>query len=206
MLPISDSLSILPHALAEPFTNLSGGIPMKKKTDKQLVWSVEWDSGGPGGGDDEEVYLKGGKYFYIDSSGGGRYRSSELGKLLRKTGLNQVNTATVSISSPVLSSEEIVAMLETWKAEGHGVLINDEQWVCLDTGVLVREGEEPPTQSESTKSSKDEELTPQQLEDTARRLIREGRMPSFKQLAEVLNAVAEKLAKGKDSSDRADDS
>jgi|SRR5579875_146550 len=114
----------------------------KKATKKQLVWGVFWDSGGPGAGAGyEEVYLKDGKYYYEDSSSGYRCRASDLQKLLRRAGLNVVNNATVSIDSPVLSAEEIVAMLEVCMDEGYGVRINDEEWVCVAPGVLVREEE-----------------------------------------------------------------
>jgi hypothetical protein len=117
-------------------------IENKKTTRRQLVWYVMWDSGGPGaGGGEEEVYFCGGKYCFTDSSSGDEFESRNLRTLLRKCGLNEVNGATAIIYSPVLSAEEIVEMLDVQIDEGSGLLINDEVWVCVSPGVLVREGD-----------------------------------------------------------------
>jgi hypothetical protein len=114
----------------------------RKPTGRQLVWSKFWDSGVMAG--EEEVYRFRGRFYYEELDSGyesGPHKS--LRSLLKATGLGCLNEATVSISSPLYSAEELVAMMEVPDdlRFGFSLIINGEPWVCTAPGVLRRANE-----------------------------------------------------------------
>ena len=113
---------------------------------RRVAWRVVWDGGTPIHNGEFVVYLIQGKYWFDGSDyGEGQIGpSDDLSALLEENGLNCVTDTTVSISSPLLSAEELVRMLKVEAEVGQFLSVNSEMWYCAVPGVLLREGEEWP--------------------------------------------------------------
>lgn len=85
--------------------------------DGQCVYSVSWDSGGPGGGSGcERVYTLNGTYAVAldDGEGSGPY-STLLDAIGATEQLYMVGPATTEIESKELNTEEIISMLKLFE-------------------------------------------------------------------------------------------
>lgn len=112
---------------------------LKGGSGRECVWYKFWDNGWSAG--EEEVYRIGKRYYYTDSSSGDRSGPHDsLQSLLEGTGLYWINEATRTVWCPLHTAEEIASMMELPEdfKEGYGVMINDEEWVCVAPGVLRR--------------------------------------------------------------------
>jgi len=95
------------------------------------VWRVGWDSGGLGAGAGvDTIHKLGNRYFYYCEEGGMDGPYGSLADAVAEGDLCQVNGATASIESPVLSAKQIAPMLKPDDIEdGFTLSINGEEWV-----------------------------------------------------------------------------
>jgi hypothetical protein len=101
---------------------------MAKKRRRELVWSVEWDSGGMGGGGVEQVYRVDGRYVYVSDGCGTFGPADDLKGLLAEHQLTDVNGATHTFTSPLFTAAEMAGMLVSEVEPGGRVEVNGELW------------------------------------------------------------------------------
>jgi hypothetical protein len=123
----------------------------KSRPRTTVVWSLFWDSEGPGAGADYELALKkGGRYFlqctHLDEDDPERGPYQTLDEAVEAGGLAQVTSATRSIRSTERTTWEIMAMLETFdfdpEDDGCPLLVNGELFIFDGTAFRPATGEE----------------------------------------------------------------
>jgi hypothetical protein len=100
----------------------------------KVVYSVFWDSGAPGAGADCELIFKWRERYAARFSWDeikGPYGS--LPEAIKETRLNSITSATVSIDSQELSSQQIVDMLKYKEDRTISLEINGETWLITTT-------------------------------------------------------------------------
>ena len=98
----------MPPSTVEPEAIIEGG---------QCVYSLSWDSGGPGGGSGcERVYTLNGAYAVVldDGEGSGPY-STLIDAIGATEQLFMVGPATTEIESKELNTEEIISILKLFE-------------------------------------------------------------------------------------------
>lgn len=105
----------------------------------EIVYGLEWDSGGPGAGGGYEVVYKFRSYYWSYSGYEGfRGPYPCLTEALSAV-LTTVTSATVSVRCSELSSDEIAERLEPYDLEGtKRIVINGEDWVVTPDGDFMK--------------------------------------------------------------------
>ncbi len=106
----------------------------------ELVYSIAWDSGGPGAGADAEcVFRLGSRYAVVlsfEDDPSGPYFT--LVDAVKATELDWVTDATTEVTSTKLSAAEIAAMLRCEEAPSFSIHINAENWRLDQDGKFRR--------------------------------------------------------------------
>ena len=103
------------------------------------VYSLHWDSGGPGAGAGAEVIIKLDDDYWVFPSGGGMDGPHSSLKSAIGRELCVVTSATEAIYSSELRVAEILALIELCDVEeGQKLTINRGVWQVNAKGVLVR--------------------------------------------------------------------
>jgi len=105
----------------------------------KIVYSVFWDSGGPGAGADFEFIYKWRDRYAVGLSFDepqGPYQS--LSEAIRASDLNLVTSATVSISSSELTAEQIAEILKPNEDPPFALRINEEIWRLSQAGKFIK--------------------------------------------------------------------
>ena len=93
-----------------------------------LVFSHDWDSGGPGAGaGSEEVYLWNGQFASASLDFGNQGPFETLDEALEESELLSVSDATTKIKSSIYSDAEIAGRLKC-DIDGQEILINETKW------------------------------------------------------------------------------
>lgn len=95
----------------------------------EVVYSLEWDSGGPGAGAGENKVCHWKGKFASSSDSGYEGPFDTLDEALESNSCLCVTTATYNIESSMLSAKEIAKRLECFANDGYVVQINGESWV-----------------------------------------------------------------------------
>jgi len=105
----------------------------------EIVYALQWDSGGPGAGAGYEVVYKFRDYYWTHSDYEGFLGPySCLDEALSST-FTTVTDVTESIRCSELSSEEIVKHLEAFELEyTKRIVINGEDWVATPEGRFMK--------------------------------------------------------------------
>jgi hypothetical protein len=105
------------------------GDPVRKIIDEgELVFSYEWDSGGPGAGAcTDEIYELNNQYAISSWDPGDAGPFATLDEALQEYDLLLVTSATISIDCPVMSDEDLARILVCDEDELK-VQINGENW------------------------------------------------------------------------------
>lgn len=95
----------------------------------KVVFSHDWDSGGPGAGaGSEQVYLWERRFAICSLDTGNAGPFGSLDEALQEQDLLTVTGATTSIHCSMLSSKELVKRLEC-DEDGYEIEINGESWI-----------------------------------------------------------------------------
>jgi hypothetical protein len=94
-----------------------------------VVYSLEWDSGGCGIGAGEEMVRHWKGKFVSSSDNGDEGPFDTLDEALESNGCLAVTSATMCITSSMLSAKEIAKRLECFGEDGQPVQINGQDWV-----------------------------------------------------------------------------
>ena len=99
------------------------------------VFSLMWDSGGPGaGGDYESIYRWRGHYLLRRSFNDDFEPYPCLEDAVADSGLYEITPTVVSIDSLGWTPREIADSLELINADEHRVTLNGEQWIISAKG------------------------------------------------------------------------
>lgn len=94
----------------------------------ECVFSVFWDSGGPGmGAEEERIYRWEGEFYYFSEYWEVPNPFKSLDRVLKVSGLLQVNTATQWIRCKLLTAEELIPRLSV-SSDLKALEINGDMW------------------------------------------------------------------------------
>ena len=104
----------------------------------EIVYSVYWDSGGPGAGADvEAIYKYDGKYCLRLSFEDDVFVYDRLEEALDAGELFFVSEATVSIESTEIPNEELIKRLKYSGKEDHKFLINHKEFLINKNKIIL---------------------------------------------------------------------
>ena len=96
----------------------------------KIVYSLYWDSGGPGAGADMEVVVKIHRDYWVKLSDDSEYRgpwTALVAALDANEALTMVGDATESVDCTEMSSQELSARVVNYADEGHSLTVNDTE-------------------------------------------------------------------------------